>query len=51
MPRPNFEGVPLLKNSKNKYIIGPADSDNDSAYKQELHSEPMGPGHLTFLDS
>ena len=48
MPRPNFEGVPLFRNAKDKYIIGTADSDNDSAHKQDLDCESMSPVHYTF---
>ena len=33
MPRPNFEGVPLLKDLKNKYIIG-------AAHEKYLDYEP-----------
>ena len=36
VPRPNFEGVPLFKKSKDQYIIGAAGSDNDSTHKENL---------------
>lgn len=45
MPIPNFEGLPLFKKSNDQYIIGTANSDNDSALKHHLYYEPMSPGH------
>ena len=38
VPRPNFEGVPLFKKSKNQYIIG-------ATHEYNLDYEPMSPGH------
>lgn len=38
VPRPNFEGVPLFKSSKDQSIIG------------ATHYEPVSPEHLTFYD-
>ena len=39
VPRPNFEGVPLFKKSKDQYIIG-------SAHKEDLRvGASQGPGH------
>ena len=35
------KGVPLFKKSKDQYIIGAADSDNDSAHKEDLDCEPL----------
>ena len=40
MPRPNFEKVPLLKKPKDPYIIGAADSDSDSAHKEDFNYDP-----------
>ena len=37
--------VLFSKNQKDQYIIGTADSDNDSTHKQDLDYEPMSPEH------
>ena len=49
MPRPNFEGVSIFKKSKNQYIIGTTNSDNDSAYKAFLFLF-VGLHHLLHFD-
>ena len=40
VPRPNFERVPLFKNSKGQYIVGAANNDNDPAHEEDLECEP-----------
>ena len=43
MPRPNFDGVPLFKSSKDQSIIG-------AGHDKDLDYEPMSPEHSkTFL--
>ena len=34
-----------FKKSKGQYITGAVHYDNDSAYKEDLDSEPNSPGH------
>ena len=41
VPRPNFEGVSLFKNSKDQSII-------IIAHDSDLDYEPRSPEHLTF---
>ena len=41
MPRPNFEGMPLFKKSKDQYIIG-------ATHKYNLDYEPVSPGPKGF---
>ena len=36
VPRPNFQGVPLFKNSKGQYIVGAADNNNNSSHEEDL---------------
>ena len=40
VPRPNFERVPLFKNSQGQYI-GDANNDDDSAHEEDLDYEPV----------
>ena len=45
VPRPNLIQSLFSKNQKDQYIVGAADSDNDSVHKQDLDYMPMSPGH------
>ena len=40
-----FWGGASFQKSKDQYIIGIVDSDNDCAHKHDLDYEPMDPGH------